>query len=258
VVGPLPCLVFVPDAGTCSGMRYCNGGRYDVCAGPTPICRVDCSTPSQPGCTEEPCAAAVATPQNCGSCGHACPGGGTANTACTGGSCDFTCIGEHYDVNNQAADGCEVADNPTGNHVVTTPADLGSVSCSDGNGHTVHADGMLPSDTRVHANPAIVGFDAISGSAPDELKVTGSGGTFCVDDINITLTVTGSSVPTCYRLHIVTTNVDLTCNTNASGSCTITSGSGSYNDGSDLHFTVTKTCSAAMRDGPTYTVDGHI
>jgi hypothetical protein len=161
-------------------------------------------------------------------------------------------------VNNQAADGCEVADAPMGNHVAATPADLGSTGCADGNGHTVHHDGKLPSDTRVHTNPMVAGFDAASGSAPDELKVTGSGGTFCEDDVNITLTVTGSTAPTCYRLHIVTTDIDMTCNTNASGTCNITAGSGSYNDGSDLHITVTKTCSSTTRDGPTYTVDGHL
>ncbi len=161
-------------------------------------------------------------------------------------------------MNNQEADGCEVADAPLGNHQATTPADLGSVSCSDGNGHTVHHDGKLPSDSRVHANPMVAGFDPVSGSAPDELKVTGSGGTLCEDDVNITLTVTGSTEPTCYRLHIVTTDIDMACTASASGSCNITAGSGSYNDNSDLHFTVSKTCSAAMRDGPTYTVDGHL
>ncbi len=251
----------MPDAGTCSGMRFCNSGRYDLCTGPTPVCRPDCSAPSQAGCTEDPCAAAVTTPQNCGSCGNVCAGAdaGSANTACAGGACSFTCAGENYDVNNQEADGCEVADAPLGNHQSTTPADLGSVSCSDGEADTPCT--MTGSCRATHGctqNPMVAGFDPVSGSAPDELKVTGSGGALCEDDVNITLTVTGSTEPTCYRLHIVTTDIDMACTASASGSCNITAGSGSYNDNSDLHFTVSKTCSAAMRDGPTYTVDGHL
>jgi hypothetical protein len=61
-----------------------------------------------------------------------------------------------------------------------------------------------------------------------------------------------TTIPTTINTTDVTTN----CQTNAAGMCTITSGSGSYNDDSTITLSVSRTCSAAPVDAR-YTVTGH-
>jgi len=47
-------------------------------------------------------------PNNCGSCGKACPAYAHADPVCSGGQCVFTCSAGRGDCNNQkASDGCE-------------------------------------------------------------------------------------------------------------------------------------------------------
>jgi hypothetical protein len=47
-------------------------------------------------------------PNNCGSCGKACPAYAHADKVCSGGQCVFTCSAGRGDCNNQkASDGCE-------------------------------------------------------------------------------------------------------------------------------------------------------
>jgi hypothetical protein len=183
------------------------------------------------------------------------------NVTCGGGTtCTFSCQGENYDVNANPADGCEVQDATTGNHTQATASNQGSISCFDGNGMTVNLAGAMISDARVHENAAITGFSASAGAAPDFFTVHATGGV-CINDIALTLQVTGSSMPTCYKLTVVTNpaTVTRTQQTGASGAATITAGSGAYSDGTDIAVVVEKTCSAAtLAENVTYTVKGHL
>ncbi|MEO7112925.1 MAG: hypothetical protein ABI183_20970, partial [Polyangiaceae bacterium] len=64
-----------------------------------------------PGCD-------LTTALNCGACGNVCPGldASSANATCSEEAgtpqCAFSCQGEHYDVNQDASDGCEKVDVP--------------------------------------------------------------------------------------------------------------------------------------------------
>jgi hypothetical protein len=244
------------DAGTCLGSRPCVSDRFETCNATTPRCRATCASASQTSCTEELCPSATQTPEHCGACGVACPGANqpTANVGCANALCNFSCRAENYDVDAMTSNGCEVADAPTNNHTSATATAVGDRSCSDSS--TISLSGRLTSDTRTH-NPAVPAFDATKGAAPDFFKVNATGGLTCVNDIGVTLTITGAGTgANCFRLDIVTTDVTTNCQTNAAGTCTITSGSGSYNDDSTITLSVSRTCSAAPVDAR-YTVTGH-
>lgn len=243
------------DAGTCIGARPCMNDRFDTCNAITPQCRATCASASQTGCLEELCPAATQTPDDCGACGMACPGAGqaTATVDCNTATCSFACRGENYDVDNAQANGCEVADSPTGNHTATTATSVGDRSCSDSS--TISLSGRLTSDTRTHT-PAVPGFDATKGAAPDYFKVNATGG-ICVNDLGVTITVTGAGTgANCFLLTISTSNGSYSCQTSASGTCTISEGSNSYDDDTTITLSVTRTCAAAGVDAR-YTVAGH-
>jgi hypothetical protein len=173
---------------------------------------------------------------------------------CADGGCTFSCKGQNYDVDGSPDSGCEAVDAPLGNHAASTPTSVGTVPCNDSS--TISSMGLIPSDTQVHENPAVTGFASAQGAAPDFLAVSASGGTFCVNDIGVTLTVTGAPNLSCYRLSITTDNGSWTCQSSASGACTITQGSGSYSGGTTIALNVARTCSAAGA-AARYTVAGH-
>lgn len=187
-------------------------------------------------------------------CGAVCEGIGTTNgePACEARACVFRCAGESYDVNGLADDGCEVVDDPVGNHTSGGAIDLGSKPCGDGDSQ-IDLAGVMPSHRRQHV-PQFVGFSPTTGAAPDQHIVEGSGG-FCVNDVDLTLAVAGSSNPSCYEL-VVTTDVSLySCN----GNCRINPGSGSYGSGTTIVITVRKICDVdALTERATYTVAGHL
>lgn len=252
---PQPC-GSANDAGTCSGARTCVGGRYSTCDALTPGCLATCETPARPGCTEPLCEGATQLPTHCGDCNTSCPGAGatTANVTCADGGCTFSCKGQNYDVDRNAGNGCEVVDAPLGNHATSGAVSAGSVPCNDGS--LISATGIIPSDTTVHENPAVTGFVDAQGAAPDFLSVATNGGTFCVNDIGLTLTVTTAPNLACYRLTVTTDNGSWSCTSSASGTCSITQGSGSYSGGTTTMLKVERTCSAAGASGR-YTVAGH-
>ncbi|MGH7284099.1 MAG: hypothetical protein ACRELY_21440 [Polyangiaceae bacterium] len=201
---------------------------------------------------------------NCGACGNVCPGldASSDNVLCGGeagsSACTFSCQGEHYDVDQDPSDGCEIADTPEGNHTIPTAISLGSVSCHD-DSSAQNLSGSMPSDERVHEEPSIDGFSVVSGSAADYWTIVGSGGT-CDDDLNLTLTITGSSMPTCYTLTATTSSAHgpYNCTVGPTGSCSISNGSGSYSDGDTLVWYVTRTCSAVTPEAVTYAITGHL
>jgi hypothetical protein len=176
--------------------------------------------------------------------------------ACVSGHCALGgCSGENYDVNGNDVDGCELLDSPTDNHQLANAGSLGSVNCFDGGGVTVQWSGELPSDERTH-NPAFSGFTASTGSAPDFSTITGSGGA-CVNDVSMTLSLTGTSSPTCYRLTVTTdAHAPMTC----VGNCNVSCGASCYTDGSQVFFKVERICPLPSPGGeaPVYTVSGHL
>jgi hypothetical protein len=200
---------------------------------------------------------------NCGSCGNVCAGldASADNVRCTeeagAAQCFFSCQGEHYDIDQDASDGCEKVDSPLENHSVATAVNLGSVSCHD-DSSAQNLSGVIPSDDRVHENPSVIGFNSATGSAPDYWTIVGSGGT-CDDDLNLTLTVSGSEQATCYMLNATASSGEsYNCAITSGTSCSISNGSGSYNDGDTINWWVSRTCTAATPEAPTYTITGHL
>jgi hypothetical protein len=265
---PQPCLR-TNTAGSCLGQRSCLPGvkRFDKCDAMAPQCKSDCSAQDPAGCMTSFCPGATNSPTNCGMCGMVCPGYMTqfSDVACQNGmTCTFTCQGEHYDVDGNAGNGCEVMDPTTGNHTSTnTPTSLGSISCSDdpiiGTPKVtvqVTSDAFMISDARQH-NPAIAGFDPVSGSAPDWYKINATGGV-CVNDVAMTLQMQGSAFPTCYKMSVITDKGTYTCTTGTNGACTITKGSGSYSDNSTVFIKIEKTCGTNQNESVAYTVLGHL
>jgi hypothetical protein len=191
-----------------------------------------------------------------------CPGYGQPNdnvTCQNGQTCTFSCQGENYDIDDDPSNGCEVSDSPQGNHTISSPAPVsGSFSaCDDGTEHPLFS-GALPSDTRAHQQPAIVGFDTSTGSAPDWLTITPTTGTFCYNDLVVTLTMTSSTNPSCYKLIVITDKFSYSCQTSSGGSCTINQDTGGqFSDGQSILFEVQKVCGTNTIENAAYTVSGH-
>lgn len=243
------------EAGTCTGNRTCMQGRFTACGAGVPQCKASCGQADRPGCTERLCPEATQLPDHCGDCATACPGAGstTSTSTCTNSTCSLSCNAEQYDADGNTSNGCEVLDTPAGHHTLATAFGAGSNTCSDSDAFS--ASGVLPSDTRPHA-PAIVGFDAVSGSAPDFLVVDATGGNLCLNNLSLTLAVSGAANLACYRLDVTTDKNTYSCTTGSNGNCTVNDGSGSYSDGSTITLVVSRTCAAAPANA-TWTLDGH-
>lgn len=265
---PQPCLR-QNAAGTCLGERSCLPGpkRFDKCSALAPQCKPDCSVQDPAGCMEIFCPGATNNVTNCGSCGNVCPGYQQpfADAACQNGTtCSFTCQGEHYDVDNNAGNGCEEPDPTTGNHTVGSGVNLGNISCNDTNiinGNVtlsvqITNDAFMVSDARSHV-PGVSAFNGLTGSAPDWYHINATGGT-CVNDISMTLQMTNSAFPNCYKLSMVTDKGTYTCQTGANGACTISKGSGSYSDDTSIDIKIEKTCDITKLESVAYTVIGHL
>ena len=171
----------------------------------------------------------------------------------------MTCQGDYYDLDGSIDDGCEVAATPAGDHTEVVALSEGSQSCADTPGFTP-ITGNLPSDARVHADPSLVGFDPVTGSAPDWFSFNATGGDFCVDDVAVTLTMSASAYPSCYKLTVVTDKLGtLSGETNSSGVTTVTSnGASAYTDASTVYLEVQKVCSLPKVDAPSFTITGHL
>jgi hypothetical protein len=248
----------------------CNRGNSfgPSCSGSTcvytgcPFDLADCNTtpPDADGCETN-----VTTPMQCGSCGNVCPGYQEPNDNVTCNAtetCTFSCQGENYDVNNDPSDGCEVTDSPQGNHTNSPPPTPPQVTTCDTGSSVPLFSGILPSDQRTHENPAIVGFDVASGSAPDWAFFNATDTSIfhtCNSDVVATLNVTGSAFPTCYHLRIIVgASIHIyDCQTNVSGSCSISQIGNQFPSGTTIAFEVSKTCSSTMIESVAYEVDGH-
>ncbi len=205
-----------------------------------------------PAPTDTPTATATPAPQFC-----------QADPTCTAipgpnGTYSYDCLGEHYDVNGDLSDGCEVQDAPQGNHTTASAVSLGSASCDD-SASAGSFTGLIPSDGRVHAFPSIAGFNTVTGAAPDYASIQATGGLFCVNDYAATLTTTGGGATPCYQLTVTTDQGSQTSTViDGSGTTTITRGSGAYSDNTTVTFKVEKVCSASVQEDVQYTVQYHL
>jgi hypothetical protein len=260
VMGPLVCARQNAD-GECLGERACDATtmRFSACGAAVPQCKASCDDPDPAGCMLESCGGAADTVDHCGMCNNPCPGIGTLNGApsCIDATCGFDCQGETYDVDGNINTGCEKSDAVVGNHTQGTGVYVGSFGCGDGSSNR-NISGSLHSDMRNHI-PAITGFDAASGSAPDWFNLFADGGAFCQNEVVLTLNATGTGNLACYRLTVYTNNGTHTCTTNASGTCLINQdGTGVYSDNTTIHIRVDKVCAASAPGAVTYTVTGHL
>jgi hypothetical protein len=201
---------------------------------------------------------------NCATCGHACPGAGLSNdnVSCLNGACTFSCVGENYDVDNNALNGCEVL-HPGTSHTTASAFPLGSWPCNDGS--LANFGLQLESDQRAHV-PTPAAFNGTVGDSPDVWSVlaTGSGG--CYNDYGITFTTSGGSAAApCYQLVFQTNKKTVTLTTTGSGmattsdNCSVFSPSCDYDNNTTIYFTVQKTCSvAAVQESVNYTVSFHL
>jgi len=252
-------------AGQCVGQRTCltASTRYDNCGAQAPVCKMTCSTTDPAGCTTSYCTEATSGVQNCGACGNVCPGWNqtSANVTCEQPTCTFACKGEKYDIDGNKTNGCEVSDPVTGNHNKNDATFVGDRNCKDGSSDPaigVSTTVRIPSDARTH-DPAVDSFDSATGSAPDWYRIHGTGSTFCVN--NVVLTLQMSSANACYHLHIETNKNTYDCNTDATGKCAVSAtDSSQWDDGTDIFVEVykrnTATCNA-LHENPSYTVKGH-
>jgi hypothetical protein len=255
---PQPCSR-TNQAGTCTGQRVCLmlQKRFDKCDAMAPQYKMSCNDLDPAGCMLQFAPNVATTVQNCGTCGKscACINSGNSDPSCANGMCGLACRGENYDVNNSTNDCCETL-HAMLSHASGNPTSTGKqFGCGDG-GSNPNISGTLHSDSRTHANPAVVNFNGATGSAPDYQSVFATGG-LCVDDIDITLQTNGGTGG-CYKLWIITNKLTLTATTNGQGAARITSGSGSYSDGTTITFGVEKVCNLPTQEAAGYTITGHL
>jgi hypothetical protein len=171
----------------------------------------------------------------------------------------MSCQGDNYDVDGSTANGCEVAPKPANNGVQSNAESVGALPCTDSNSNP-NISGTFASDLRTHEEPAVVGFDATTGSTPRWFSIDATGGTFCVNEVVLTLKVTESSHPACYRLTVTTDKSQFAAQTNSSGIAEIDQTSGEpYTDGSTIYVEVSRTCSTGVgAETMRYAVTGHL
>jgi hypothetical protein len=251
------------SAGTCTGTRTCMGGQLGPCGAPEPAFLPSCSASPPPGCNELPSTAALATATDCGACGNACPGIGatTADAACIDPqtrSCGITCRGDNYDLDGNAANGCEVPDPSPSNHDQSTAISFPQTDCSDSTSANTFS-GQLLSDTRGHVNPSVTGFLSDVGAAPHWYSVLDTGGV-CVNDFALTLTTSGGANIPCYVATIITDKTLASVTTTGAGTASTSGGPSSYSDNSTVYFKVEKICStnSVGRANVMYTVTYHL
>jgi len=132
------------------------------------------------------------------------------------------------------------------------------ISCYGTN--TVSATGDLASDAMVHQNPAVAGFDSLTGSAPVWYSIDATGGMLCQDTLNLQLQVSGSVIPTCYKFSVTTDTQSYSAQTNSLGTASIVkTGSAQYTDNSTIDLEVQRVCSTSSNpDSATFTITGDI
>jgi hypothetical protein len=255
------------EADDCLNTGEVCAGHVCQCPGGTKLCGQTC-IPATSCCEDSECATNekccggvctnVTTVQECGACGHVCPGYQKPNTnvTCNQGTCTFSCQGSAYDLDGDPSTGCESLDDTPAAGTKDAARDLHSFSCSD---TPLQFTGIIVSDARVHEQPTLSGFDASVGASPDWWRVHADGGITCSNDIAATITTSGGGATLCYKLSIMTDKVPLTTAVvNGHGSASLTINSSAYSDDTDIYFKIEKTCSTSIRERVSYTVDYHL
>jgi hypothetical protein len=268
VAAAQPCTRSDAD-GSCTGQRTCTAStsRFSDCSASVPQQLAACGDAPPAGCTELTAPSAVSTVTDCGSCGNVCPGNGvkTDVVTCAAQACTFACVGESYDVDGNPANGCEVAASPQGDHTAATAINLGAFDCNDGNSE-FSILGTFPSDGRTHENPAIAGFDATTGTAPDFWQITGQGEVgidICENDLQLNVFLMGSSNPTCYQVTVNPNDPSynaMTATFDAAGEAQINpnDSSSTYGSGDVITIELSKICSTP-NEAPTFdSTNGHL
>ncbi len=183
----------------------------------------------------------LSTPSHCGSCSRACAGNSAtfSESACVDpktGQCFFGCLGAHFDVDGDEANGCEQIDQ------TPTLTDLGSVNCYD---KTLAWKGVLLADTREHRNPAVTGLDPATGSVPRLARVKAEGGLLCQNDLELSVSTRGGPKEVCYKLHIEGLFSPQTLSLKGIDDARLTLPRRSYASGSQIGFRLEKTCAGA-------------
>ncbi|MEZ4405020.1 MAG: hypothetical protein R3A52_00820 [Polyangiales bacterium] len=244
------------DAANCGACgRRCAAGQS--CAAGACVCAgAGCCASGQTSCGGA-CVDTSSNPNHCGGCGVSCGASAPfATGACAASTCSFACQGEHYDVNGNVTDGCEVTDDNTTGHTQATARSLGGQGCSDTVTRTI--TGRIVSDARTH-RPVPEGFVPASGSASDWYAVTAVGGTFCVNNYDVRFTTTGGGSAECYRCTIITNRETRAVTTTGNGTARMVDlTSGHYSDDSTVFFVVEKVCPTAVREDVSYTIDFHL
>jgi hypothetical protein len=196
-------------------------------------------------------------PMNCGSVGHVAVLSG-ATAACVAGQVVIaSCLGEHYDVDNAATNGCERLQPYTAHVQSAFMPSVGSFSNCDFDFSTT-ISGDLYSDSRLHDNPVISAFVPSVGSAPAWYRVVAASNPFCLNDYEVTFTVTGGAATPCYKLTLQTDRLSDSRLVSGNSQATMQGGSGSYTDDSNVFFKVEKTCALPVQEAIHYTIQFHL
>ena len=146
-------------------------------------------------------------------------------------------FGENYDVNGDPTDGPELHDNPQGNHVQSDATDLGTAA----NGLFFNSfQGQILSDGRPHQNPSIVGFDAVTGSAPDWFTTFVPTSLFEQNQVTARITTWGGSSLSLYKLVIMTNKGTFSATVSGAGTVMLSTGQSSFTDESTVYFEIQK------------------
>ena len=186
-----------------------------------------------------------------------CPGQGAPYiNAGTPPTCQVLCVGDHYDVDNNASNGCEVPYTSQAGHDQTTAAQRPQLGCATQD--TIQ--GSIPSDSRIHGNPAVPGFNASTGAAPQWWStVADPNAIACSNSLYIAFQMILSSHPSCYQLTIKTDKspANNPVIPDATGAATlIFSGlpTPAYSNGSTIYFEIQKVCTSSIRENVGYTI----
>jgi len=224
-----------------------NGESYDACAPKLDTvqhcgaCGHACKKGE--GCCDKRCMP-LDSAEHCGACDNRCKASGQGDAPLcadpTKKRCEIVCVGDHYDVDGDARNGCEKSLEPAGHHSPETALDRGDKSCGD----TASRDevrGELLSDHRAH--DGITERSERTGAAPTYVRVRGRGGVWCQNDLLASLRIEGGAAgKRCYRLTVRTDRGQRSVDAARGDEAIIQAGRGAYSSGAAVLFKVHKLC----------------